>query len=88
MIQYFLVLFGDNAYFPVFTLMIYRSLCRVQQESSNGADRNSFLVKYVDYAFNDFGGRQAPVYAGLSTVWGSLARSKVRIIGNLGFVFA
>lgn len=69
-------------------IKIYGSLCRVQQESSDGADRNSFLVKYVDYAFNDFGGRQAPVYAGLSTVWGSLARSKVTIIDNLGFIFA
>ncbi|RRT62558.1 hypothetical protein BHE74_00010767 [Ensete ventricosum] len=50
-------------------------LTRVQQESSDGADRNRFLVKYVDYAFDDFGGRQAPVYPGLSTVWGSLART-------------
>jgi hypothetical protein len=51
--------------------------CRVQQESSDGAERNRFLVNYVDFAFNDFGERQAPVYPGLSTVWGSLARSKV-----------
>lgn len=49
----------------------------MQQESSDGAERNRFLVNYVDYAFDDFGGRQPPVYPGLSTVWGSLARSKV-----------
>jgi hypothetical protein len=53
--------------------------CRVQQESSDGAERNRFLVNYVDFAFDDFGERQAPVYPGLSTVWGSLARSKVRM---------
>lgn len=51
--------------------------CRVQQESVDEAERNVFLVNYVDYAFDDFGGRQPPVYPGLSTVWGSLARSKV-----------
>lgn len=51
--------------------------CRVQQESVDEAERNIFLVNYVDYAFDDFGGRQTPVYPGLSTVWGSLARSKV-----------
>ena len=51
--------------------------CRVQQESVDDAERNHFLVNYVDYAFDDFGGRQPPVYPGLSTVWGSLARSKV-----------
>ncbi|XP_058079715.1 guanine nucleotide exchange factor SPIKE 1 isoform X2 [Magnolia sinica] len=53
-------------------------LTRVQQESSDGAERNRFLVNYVDYAFDDFGGRQPPVYPGLSTVWGSLARSKAK----------
>ncbi|KAL5995029.1 MAP kinase Spk1, partial [Asimina triloba] len=53
-------------------------ICRVQQESADGAERNRFLVNYVDYAFDDFGGRQAPVYPGLSTVWGSLARSKAK----------
>lgn len=41
-------------------------------------ERNRFLVNYVDYAFDDFGGRQPPVYPGLSAVWGSLARSKVK----------
>ena len=50
---------------------------RVQQESADDAERNHFLVNYVDYTFDDFGGRQAPVYPGLSPVWGSLARSKV-----------
>ncbi|KAH7554307.1 hypothetical protein JRO89_XS12G0160400 [Xanthoceras sorbifolium] len=49
---------------------------KVQQESVDDAERNRFLVNYVDYAFDDFGGRQPPVYPGLSTVWGSLARSK------------
>lgn len=49
----------------------------MQQESVDEAERNIFLVNYVDYAFDDFGGRQPPVYPGLSTVWGSLARSKV-----------
>lgn len=48
----------------------------MQQESVDDAERNRFLVNYVDYAFDDFGGRQPPVYPGLSTVWGSLARSK------------
>ena len=55
-------------------------LHRVQQESIDEAERNRFLVNYVDYAFDDFGGRQPPVYPGLSTVWGSLARSKVWLI--------
>ncbi|XP_015967220.1 guanine nucleotide exchange factor SPIKE 1 [Arachis duranensis] len=32
----------------------------------------------MGYAFDDFGGRQPPVYPGLSTVWGSLARSKAK----------
>lgn len=50
---------------------------RVQQVSFDDADRNRFLVTYVDYSFDDFGGNQPPVYPGLSTVWGSLARSKV-----------
>lgn len=53
---------------------------RVQQESVDEAERNAFLVNFVDYAFDDFGGRQPPVYPGLSTVWGSLARSKVKLV--------
>lgn len=52
----------------------------MQQESVDDAERNHFLVNYVDYAFDDFGGRQPPVYPGLSTVWGSLARSKVSFL--------
>ena len=52
-------------------------LGRVQQESVDDAERNHFLVNYVDNTFDDFGGRQPPVYPGLATVWGSLARSKV-----------
>lgn len=52
----------------------------MQQESVDDAERNHFLVNYVDYAFDDFGGRQPPVYPGLSTVWGSLARSKVSLL--------
>lgn len=51
----------------------------MQHESVDDAERNRFLVNYVDYAFDDFGGRQPPVYPGLSTVWGSLARSKVSL---------
>lgn len=51
----------------------------MQQESVDEAERNVYLVNYVDYAFDDFGGRQTPVYPGLSTVWGSLARSKVSV---------
>jgi len=43
----------------------------VQQESVDDAERNHFLVNYVDCAFDDFGGSQPPVYPGLSTVWGS-----------------
>ncbi|URE46978.1 Dedicator of cytokinesis [Musa troglodytarum] len=68
---------GETLQVAAFRAMV-NILTRVQQESSDGADRNRFLVKYVDYAFDDFGGRQAPVYPGLSTVWGSLARSKAK----------
>ncbi|KAF8036039.1 hypothetical protein BT93_C1910 [Corymbia citriodora subsp. variegata] len=53
-------------------------LTRAQQESADDNERNRFLVNYVDYAFDDFGGRQPPVYPGLSAVWGSLARSKAK----------
>ncbi|KAE9450766.1 hypothetical protein C3L33_17334, partial [Rhododendron williamsianum] len=59
-------------------VMVMISTFRVQQESVDEAERNRFLVNYVDYAFDDFGGRQPPVYPGLSTVWGSLARSKAK----------
>jgi hypothetical protein len=61
--------------------------CSVQQESSDGAERNRFLINYVDYAFDDFGDRQAPVYPGLSTVWGSLARSKVSLNSSVWALF-
>lgn len=60
---------------------------RVQQESVDDGERNLFLVNYVDFAFDDFGGRQPPVYPGLSTVWGSLARSKVILIPGLFWCF-
>ncbi|XP_072984284.1 guanine nucleotide exchange factor SPIKE 1 isoform X2 [Typha latifolia] len=68
---------GETLQVAAFRAMV-NILTRVQQESTDGAERNRFLVNYVDYAFDDFGGRQAPVYPGLSTVWGSLARSKAK----------
>ncbi|OAY76191.1 guanine nucleotide exchange factor SPIKE 1 [Ananas comosus] len=68
---------GETLQVAAFRAMV-NILTRVQQESTDGAERNRFLVSYVDYAFDDFGGRQAPVYPGLSTVWGSLARSKAK----------
>ncbi|PKA58555.1 hypothetical protein AXF42_Ash008842 [Apostasia shenzhenica] len=68
---------GETLQVAAFRAMV-NILTRVQQESSDGAERNRFLVNYVDYTFDDFGGRQAPVYPGLSTVWGSLARSKAK----------
>uniref|UniRef100_N1QRS9 Dedicator of cytokinesis protein 8 n=1 Tax=Aegilops tauschii TaxID=37682 RepID=N1QRS9_AEGTA len=67
---------GETLQVAAFRAMV-NILTRVQQESSDGAERNKFLVNYVDFAFDDFGDRQTPVYPGLSTVWGSLARSKV-----------
>lgn len=54
----------------------------MQQESVDDGERNLFLVNYVDFAFDDFGGRQPPVYPGLATVWGSLARSKVLLLSG------
>lgn len=68
---------GETLQVAAFRAMV-NILTRVQQESSDGAERNRFLVHYVDYSFDDFGGRQPPVYPGLSTVWGSLARSKAK----------
>ncbi|PIA57582.1 hypothetical protein AQUCO_00600356v1 [Aquilegia coerulea] len=68
---------GETLQVAAFRAMV-NILTRVQQESADGAERNRFLVNYVDYAFDDFGGRQPPVYPGLSTVWGSLARSKAK----------
>lgn len=68
---------GETLQVAAFRAMV-NILTRVQQESIDDAERNRFLVTYVDYAFDDFGGRQPPVYPGLSTVWGSLARSKAK----------
>lgn len=68
---------GETLQVAAFRAMV-NILTRVQQESVDDAERNRYLVNYVDYAFDDFGGRQPPVYPGLSTVWGSLARSKAK----------
>ncbi|XP_059634647.1 guanine nucleotide exchange factor SPIKE 1 isoform X2 [Cornus florida] len=68
---------GETLQVAAFRAMV-NILTRVQQESVDEAERNRFLVNYVDFAFDDFGGRQPPVYPGLSTVWGSLARSKAK----------
>lgn len=68
---------GETLQVAAFRAMV-NILTRVQQESVDDAERNRFLIGYVDYAFDDFGGRQVPVYSGLSTVWGSLARSKAK----------
>ncbi|KAM3684141.1 hypothetical protein ACB098_11G022000 [Castanea mollissima] len=68
---------GETLQVAAFRAMV-NIVTRVQQESADDAERNHFLVNYVDYTFDDFGGRQAPVYPGLSTVWGSLARSKAK----------
>lgn len=68
---------GETLQVAAFRAMV-NILTRVQQESSDGAERNRFLVQYIDYLFDDFGGRQLPVYPGLCTVWGSLARSKAK----------
>ncbi|CAH9114188.1 unnamed protein product [Cuscuta europaea] len=68
---------GETLQVAAFRAMV-NILTRVHQESVDEAERNVYLVSYVDYAFDDFGGRQAPVYPGLATVWGSLARSKAK----------
>ncbi|KAH0902696.1 hypothetical protein HID58_042199 [Brassica napus] len=68
---------GETLQVAAFRAMV-DILTRVQQVSFDDADRNRFLVTYVDYSFDDFGGNQPPVYPGLSTVWGSLARSKAK----------
>nr|XP_027118067.1 guanine nucleotide exchange factor SPIKE 1 isoform X2 [Coffea arabica] len=68
---------GETLQVAAFRAMV-NILTRVQQESVDEAERNVYLVNYVDFAFDDFGGRQPPVYPGLSTVWGSLARSKAK----------
>ncbi|VFQ74893.1 unnamed protein product [Cuscuta campestris] len=68
---------GETLQVAAFRAMV-NILTRVQHESLDEAERNAYLVNYVDYAFDDFGGRQPPVYPGLATVWGSLARSKAK----------
>ncbi|KAL3697766.1 hypothetical protein R1sor_011842 [Riccia sorocarpa] len=68
---------GETLQVSSFRAMV-NILIRVQQESSEGADRNHYLVQYVDYAFDDLGGLQDPVYPGLCNVWRSLARSKAK----------
>uniref|UniRef100_A0A7N0UFL0 C2 DOCK-type domain-containing protein n=1 Tax=Kalanchoe fedtschenkoi TaxID=63787 RepID=A0A7N0UFL0_KALFE len=68
---------GETLQVAAFRAMV-NILTRVQQESVDDAERNRHLVNYVDYAFDDFGGRQPAVYPGLCTVWGSLARSKAK----------
>ncbi|KAL9243906.1 hypothetical protein vseg_017743 [Gypsophila vaccaria] len=68
---------GETLQVAAFRAMV-NILTRVQQESVDDAERNRFLIGYVDFAFDDFCGRQLPVYSGLSTVWGSLARSKAK----------
>ncbi|KAL3613670.1 MAP kinase Spk1 [Castilleja foliolosa] len=68
---------GETLQVAAFRAMV-NILTRVQQESVDDGERNMFLVNYVDFAFDDFGGRQPPVYPGLATVWGSLARSKAK----------
>ncbi|KAL1563417.1 MAP kinase Spk1, variant 2 [Salvia divinorum] len=68
---------GETLQVAAFRAMV-NILTRVQQESVDDGERNIFLVNYVDFSFDDFGGRQPPVYPGLSTVWGSLARSKAK----------
>lgn len=68
---------GETLQVAAFRAMV-NIVTRVQQESVDDAERNHFLVNYVDNTFDDFGGRQPPVYPGLATVWGSLARSKAK----------
>ncbi|XP_073283618.1 guanine nucleotide exchange factor SPIKE 1 isoform X1 [Primulina huaijiensis] len=68
---------GETLQVAAFRAMV-NILTRVQQESVDDGERNLFLVNFVDYVFDDFGSRQPPVYPGLSTVWGSLARSKAK----------
>ncbi|XP_024369391.1 guanine nucleotide exchange factor SPIKE 1 isoform X5 [Physcomitrium patens] len=68
---------GETLQVAAFRSMV-NIITRVQAETSDGAERNRYLVHYVDYAFNDFGGRHEPVYPGLCSVWRSLARSKAK----------
>ncbi|EFJ04870.1 hypothetical protein SELMODRAFT_449303 [Selaginella moellendorffii] len=68
---------GETLQVAAFRAMV-NILTRVQQESSDGAERNRYLVQFIDYAFDDFGGRRPPVYPGLCNVWRGLARSKAK----------
>jgi hypothetical protein len=68
---------GETLQVAAFRSMV-NIITRVQAETSEGAERNRYLVQYVDYAFDDFGGRHEPVYPGLCSVWRSLARSKAK----------
>ncbi|XP_024370509.1 guanine nucleotide exchange factor SPIKE 1 [Physcomitrium patens] len=68
---------GETLQVAAFRSMV-NIITRVQGETSDGAERNRYLVQYVDYAFDDFGGRHDPVYSGLCSVWRSLARSKAK----------
>ncbi|KAL0379335.1 UNVERIFIED_CONTAM: Guanine nucleotide exchange factor SPIKE 1 [Sesamum radiatum] len=56
---------GETLQVAAFRAMV-NILTRVQQESVDDGERNLFLVNYVDFAFDDFGGRQPPVYPGSS----------------------
>ncbi|KAM6570698.1 hypothetical protein CsatB_018683 [Cannabis sativa] len=77
MLLHLIVIGGETLQIASFRTMVI-IVTRVQQDSVDDAERNHFLVSYVDYVFDDFGGRQPPVYHGLSAVWGSLARAKAK----------
>ncbi|XP_073392859.1 guanine nucleotide exchange factor SPIKE 1 isoform X2 [Physcomitrium patens] len=68
---------GETLQVAAFRSMV-NIITRVQGETSDGDERNRYLVQYLDYAFDDFGGRHDPVYPGLCSVWRSLARSKAK----------
>ncbi|KAG0565982.1 hypothetical protein KC19_7G029000 [Ceratodon purpureus] len=69
---------GETLQVAAFRAMV-NIITRVQQENPDGgADRSKYLVQYVDYYFDDFGGLLEPVYPGLCSVWRSLARSKAK----------
>ncbi|KAG0603065.1 hypothetical protein M758_10G063500 [Ceratodon purpureus] len=69
---------GETLQVAAFRAMV-NIITRVQQETvDGGGDRNKYLVQYVDYSFDDFGGLTEPVYPGLCSVWRSLARSKAK----------
>nr|XP_024395928.1 guanine nucleotide exchange factor SPIKE 1-like isoform X2 [Physcomitrium patens] len=69
---------GETLQVAAFRAMV-TIITRLRQESPDGGgDRNKYLVQYVDYFFDDFGGVLEPVYPGLCSVWRSLARSKAK----------